>query len=225
MAPEATIFGVIGLLNVVLYLAIFNATIFIGAVKATVIATVVTTTLSYLANRHWTYRNRPRTALRREYTLFFAFNLVGMLIQATVVGVGKYGLGFNEHHDRLELNIATNVGIALATVFRFWAYRTLVFKTEPAVAVVDIPAKPAARPAARIEADTVDLAAALPPGRAIPTARDEFVELTAALEAELSGTETPAAASKINKSAKTVQADEQARPLRQPLVTDSLVTD
>ena len=160
-------FSVIGALNVIIYLAIFNATMFIGAVKATVIATVVTTTLSYLANRHWTYKDRPRTTLHREYTLFFAFNLAGMLIQAAVVGAGKYGLGFTEHSHRLELNIATNVGIALATVFRFWTYRTMVFKSAaPAVAVVDIPAAPAQRQAAT---------------------DDEFTQLTAPLEAELAG--------------------------------------
>src|SRR2546423_11597292 len=159
MAPEAVMFSVIGALNVVIYLAIFNATIYVGAVKATVIATVVTTTLSYVANRHWTYRNRPRTTLRREYTLFFAFNLAGMLIQAAVVGLAKYGLGFTEHHHRLELNLATNVGIALATVFRFWIYRTMVFRPETTLVVA-------------------------PAQRGVP-AEDEFTQLTAPLEAEL----------------------------------------
>jgi putative flippase GtrA len=166
-------FGVVGVFNLVLYLAIFNATLFIGAVKATVIATVITTTLSYLANRHWTYKDRPRTTLHREYTLFFVFNLVGMVIQAAVVGLSKYGLGFDEHHNRLEFNVATNVGIALATLFRFWAYRTLVFKREPAVAVVDIPATPPAQQTAQQTAQ--------PAGTQV----DEFTELTAPLEAEL----------------------------------------
>ncbi|HEU5110413.1 MAG TPA: GtrA family protein, partial [Micromonosporaceae bacterium] len=71
LAPEAMRFGAVGLANTVLYFVIFNVTMGIGAVKATVIATVITTTLSYLANRHWTYKHRPKTALRREYTLFF----------------------------------------------------------------------------------------------------------------------------------------------------------
>ena len=143
IAPEAMRFGAVGLGNTVLYFVIFNITMGIGAVKATVIATVVTTTLSYLANRHWTYRHRPKTALRREYTLFFAFNLAGMLIQSGIVGIGKYGLGLSENTDRLAFNIATCVGIGLATLFRFWAYRTLVFVAqtpEPAVARTPEPA-------------------------------------------------------------------------------------
>jgi putative flippase GtrA len=146
LAPEALRFGAVGLGNTVLYFAIFNVTMGIGAVKATVIATVVTTTLSYLANRHWTYRTRPKNALRREYVLFFAFNLAGMLIQSGVVGVGKYGLGLNESRDRIAFNIATCLGIGLATAFRFWSYRTMVF--APAAAAEPAPALAAEPPPA-----------------------------------------------------------------------------
>ncbi|HWG99179.1 MAG TPA: GtrA family protein [Pilimelia sp.] len=140
IGPEAFAFGVIGASNTVLYLVIFNLAIGIGAVKATVIATVVTTTLSYLANRHWTYRDRPRSALRREYTLFFGFNLAGMLIQSGTVGLGKYGLGLSEAEDRLALNLVTCVGVALATGFRFWAYRTMVFRKAAPLAGGERPA-------------------------------------------------------------------------------------
>lgn len=134
LAPEALRFGAVGLANTVLYFLIFNLTMGIGAVKATVIATVITTTLSYLANRHWTYKNRPKTALRREYTLFFAFNLAGMVIQSSTVAIGKYGLGLSESSDRLAFNAATCIGICLATLFRFWAYRTMVFAPGEATA-------------------------------------------------------------------------------------------
>lgn len=134
LAPEALRFGAVGLANTVLYFLIFNVTMGIGAVKATVIATVITTTLSYLANRHWTYKNRPKTALRREYTLFFAFNLAGMVIQSGTVAIGKYGLGLSENSDRLAFNAATCIGICLATLFRFWTYRTMVFAPGDATA-------------------------------------------------------------------------------------------
>ena len=71
----------------------------IGAVKASVVATVITTTLAYFANRYWTYRAPHPTALRREYTLFFGFNLVGMVIQSGAVAIAKYGFGLTEEHD------------------------------------------------------------------------------------------------------------------------------
>src|SRR3954454_20732004 len=90
LAPEALAFGVIGAANTLLYMAITWALLPIGAVKASVVATVVTTTLAYVANRFWTYRHHTRTALRREYTLFFGFNLVG-------VGIPTGGGG--AHHE------------------------------------------------------------------------------------------------------------------------------
>jgi len=131
LAPEAIAFSVIGAANTALYLAITWAALPIGAVKATVLATVITTTLAYLANRYWTYRNHTRSALRREYALFFGFNLIGMVIQSGSVAVAKYGFHLNESDHRL-LIMSTTLGAAgLATVFRFWAYRTFVFLKPP----------------------------------------------------------------------------------------------
>src|SRR4051812_29588979 len=105
LAPEVVAFGVIGAANTALYLAITWVALPIGAVKATVLATVVTTTLAYFANRCWTYRHHARSALRREYTLFFGFNLVGMVIQSGSVGIVKYGFGLNEADHRWILMI------------------------------------------------------------------------------------------------------------------------
>ncbi|MFF5293963.1 GtrA family protein [Paractinoplanes globisporus] len=131
LAPEAIAFGVIGAANTLLYMAITWAALPVGAVKASVIATVVTTTLAYFANRYWTYRHHTRTALRREYTLFFGFNLIGMVIQSGMVAIGKYGFGLTEEHDELAFMGVTLIGIVIATVFRFWAYRTFVFLKPP----------------------------------------------------------------------------------------------
>ena len=131
LAPEALAFGVIGAANTLLFMAITWVALPIGAVKASVIATVVTTTLAYFANRYWTYRNHTRTALRREYMLFFGFNLVGMVIQSTAIAIGKYGFGLTEEHDELTIMGVTTIGIVIATLFRFWAYRTFVFLKPP----------------------------------------------------------------------------------------------
>src|SRR5690349_5636203 len=127
LAPEAVAFGIIGAGNTLLYLAITYVAMGIGPVKASVLATVITTTLAYVANRYWTYRHHTRTALRREYTMFFGFNLVGMVIQSGCVAIGKYGFGLTEQHDEVAFMGVTLIGIVIATVFRFWAYRTFVF--------------------------------------------------------------------------------------------------
>jgi putative flippase GtrA len=203
MAPEAVAFGVIGLANLGLYYLIFNALIFIGAVKSTVIATLVTTYLAYLANRHWTYKDRPRSALRREYTLFFAVNMGGLLIQSAGTGILKYGFDMSEAHDRLAFNIATTVCICTATLFRFWTYRTFVFAGASAAGEADelpvvAPAEGVpvhaphahAVPAHRepvddlVDAELVDAELEL-------AADEEFEQLTATLEAELEAGETP----------------------------------
>jgi len=131
LAPEAIAFGIIGAGNTLLYMAITWAALPIGAVKASVVATVATTTLAYFANRYWTYRHHTRTALRREYTLFFGFNLIGMVIQSGSVAISKYGFGLTEEHDELAFMGVTLIGIVIATIFRFWAYRTFVFLKPP----------------------------------------------------------------------------------------------
>jgi putative flippase GtrA len=125
-------FALIGAANSVLYFVIFNVAMNMGAVKATILANAITTALAYVAHRYWTYRSRPKTQVRREAVLFVGFNLAGTFIQSGVVGVAKYGFGLSETTDRLWLNAATMVGIGLGMVFRFWAYRTLVFRPHPA---------------------------------------------------------------------------------------------
>ncbi|WP_406077382.1 GtrA family protein [Micromonospora sp. NBC_00858] len=133
---EALKFGIVGGINTVINYAVFNAlalTVFAdGQLKATVIATIVATITSYLMNRHWTYRDRPKSALRREYVLFFLFNATGLIIELGVLAAAKYGLGVN---SLLALNVAKTGGVLLATLFRFWSYRTFVFQPiEPAEA-------------------------------------------------------------------------------------------
>lgn len=131
---EALKFGIVGGINTIINYAVFNAlalTVFVnGQLKATVIATVIATITSYLMNRHWTYRDRPKSALRREYVLFFLFNGAGLLIELGAVAAAKYGLGV---HGLLALNVAKTVGVLLATLFRFWSYRTFVFQPVPPV--------------------------------------------------------------------------------------------
>ena len=135
-------FGVIGAANFVVDTVIFNLLFSIGPVKAQTVATIVATTLSYFANRHWTFRKHERSGLRREYTLFFMLNAVGLAITAAIVGVAKYGFDL---HDQLALNIVRLFAIGVATLFRFWSYKRWVFGAEVADSpLLDEPATPAA---------------------------------------------------------------------------------
>ncbi len=131
ISQEALAFAVVGIVNTVVDFGVYNALISLGALKANAASTLVATTSSYVMNRRWTYRDRPRTALHREYTLFFVFNLIGLGIQEAVLGLAKYGLGFGEDNGRLALNLFKCAGVGVAMVFRFWAYRTFVFRPAP----------------------------------------------------------------------------------------------
>ncbi|MEV4757638.1 GtrA family protein [Micromonospora sp. NPDC049559] len=126
---EALKFGIVGGANTVVNYAVFNAlalTVFAdGQLKATVIATIVAATSSYLMNRHWTYRDRPKSTMRREYTLFFLFNGVGLIIELGLLGLVKYGFGIE---GLIALNVVRTFGVVFGTIFRFWAYRSFVFQ-------------------------------------------------------------------------------------------------
>src|SRR5688572_9588635 len=79
ITDELAKFGTIGLINLGVNIGVFNLLLLLpltdgSEVKSKAVATVVATTSAYFLNRHWTYRNRPKSTLRREYTLFFFFN-------------------------------------------------------------------------------------------------------------------------------------------------------
>ncbi|WP_170323459.1 GtrA family protein [Cryptosporangium phraense] len=124
LIKELTKFGIIGVVNTVLDFAVWNAVLSIGPIKAQVVSTVISATSSYFMNRHWTFRHRARSGLRREYLLFFVFNAIGLVITAGILGIASYV--FHVEHVA-ALNVVKLFAIAVATAFRFWAYRRWVF--------------------------------------------------------------------------------------------------
>ena len=130
-ASEAVAFSVAGLSSTAVDLTVFNSLIFLGPLQANLISTVIGTVLSFGMNRRWTYRDRVATAVHRELGLFFVVNLIGLGIQEIVLGLARYGLGLDAGDDRVALNLFKLAGISAAMVFRFWAYRTLVFRRRP----------------------------------------------------------------------------------------------
>jgi len=203
LVHEALKFGIVGGINTVVDFIVFNLFLPIGPLKANMISTVVATTSSYGLNRHWTYKDRMRSALRREYALFFMFNLAGFLIQSAVLGVVKYGLHFTEDTGRLALNIGKAAGIGVAMVFRFWAYRTFVFKTAQPEAA----AETAAEVLAPEPVPAVSAAA-----RRVP-ADDEFAQLTGPLEEELTQSDEVALEDELEVELELAEAElEQLDP-------------
>jgi len=125
---EAAKFGVVGVVGVLITnfgYALLHNTFGTGPVTAATIATIVATAVSYVANRYWSFRHRERTSVAREGTIFFVLNGIGLAIQDAVVAFNYYILGYG--NNKAAEFIALNVGIALATVFRFWSYRRWVW--------------------------------------------------------------------------------------------------
>lgn len=133
-ACEFAGFGVVGGLGYVTDLVVFNTVLYAGGLAvlsghplaAKMTSSLAALVVTYLGNRHWTWRGRSCARRHREVALFAAFNVVGIAIALACLGTSHYLLGFT---TPLADNIAANiVGVALGGLFRFWTYRTYVFR-------------------------------------------------------------------------------------------------
>jgi len=125
-------FGVVGAMAFVIDLGLANIlwqTVLQDRVTtAKIISGAVATLFAWVGNRQWTFRHRRSRPVAHEVSLFFGVNIIALGISAATLAVSHYGLDFT---SILADNIATIVGIALGTLFRFWAYRRFVFAGEP----------------------------------------------------------------------------------------------
>ncbi|GAA2055572.1 GtrA family protein [Streptomyces carpaticus] len=129
LAREAAKFGTVGAFGFLVNVAVFNFCAQLLGVEpllSGVLATGTAITANYFGNRHWTYRDRDKGRQRREAALFALFSCAGLVLENAALAVSHYGLGFT---SALADNLAKNViGLGIASAFRFWSYRTWVFK-------------------------------------------------------------------------------------------------
>ncbi|MDW4906051.1 GtrA family protein [Streptomyces sp. ADMS] len=163
LAAEVAKFGAVGTAGLLVNLLVFNLvrhTTDLPVVRASVVATVVAICSNYIGFRYFTYRDRDKGGRTKELTLFLLFSTVGLVIENGVLYAATYGFGMD---SPLQSNIFKFVGIGVATLFRFWSYRTWVFRTLPAREAV------ASAESFLEEAE----AASLPEGRTIPERRNQ----------------------------------------------------
>ncbi|MEZ3181523.1 GtrA family protein [Streptomyces pimonensis] len=140
---EVAKFGAVGGAGLLVNLLVFNLVrqaTDLQVVRASVIATVVAIVFNYVGFRYFAYRDRDRSGRTREMSLFLLFSAVGLVIENGVLYTATYGFGWD---TPLQSNIFKFFGIAVATLFRFWSYRTWVFRALPVREPVARGARPA----------------------------------------------------------------------------------
>jgi putative flippase GtrA len=146
---EASKFGVVGGVAYVIDFVVSNVChdqFHMESLVAKTISTVVAAVFAYVGNRKWSFSHRAADNVRREFTVFFGLNAVGL-------GITLGCLGFAEHVLHLKGTVAFNLfgnilGTGLATVFRFWAYKRFVFvqSADPLAAGGQNPARASRMP-------------------------------------------------------------------------------
>ncbi|GAA1546877.1 GtrA family protein [Streptomyces albidochromogenes] len=131
LAREFAKFGAVGGVGLLVDLGVFNLLCHfmdVPVVPGGIIATVVAIGFNYLGFRYFTYRERDKNRRSRELSLFLLFSAIGLVIQSGVLYVATSGFGWD---SPLQSNAFKFLGIGIATVFRFWSYRTWVFQKLP----------------------------------------------------------------------------------------------
>jgi putative flippase GtrA len=130
IAAEMAKFGVVGIVGLVVQLVALTALLDVmQTVRANIVATLIAIACNYVGYRYWVYRDTDKKTRSREIMLFLVFSGIGLVIQNGVLYALTYGLNMTSKPAGLAFTV---VGIGVATVFRFWSYRTWVFRTVPA---------------------------------------------------------------------------------------------
>lgn len=129
--PQLATFGGVGLLAFVVDVGGYNllrATVMPDhVIWAKVVSVSIATGVAWLGHRYLTFRSTRRPAVAKELALFVLANGGGLLIAAGCLFVSHYVFGFT---SALADNISGNViGLVLGTLFRYFTYRFLVFRT------------------------------------------------------------------------------------------------
>ena len=137
--PEGLRFAIIGMLSTGVTIAVFNLLVHTGdrpllldhPIEAYVIGMAVGTVVSFTGNRYWVFEAGDSDAWLSEFVRFALVNVAATALPSLCLAVSRYVLG---QESVLADNISANVvGLLLATIARYWAYKLLVFGSAPRV--------------------------------------------------------------------------------------------
>jgi putative flippase GtrA len=121
-------FATVGLLAYTVDLALFSCLrgpAALDPLTAKALSSTAGCTVAYAGNALGTYRHTHPRGLR-PYAAFVAVNLAGALVQLLCLTVSHYGLGLTS--QLADTVSGAGVGMALATLLRFWGTRAWVFR-------------------------------------------------------------------------------------------------
>jgi putative flippase GtrA len=128
---EVAKFGAVGGIGVLVNIGVFNLVRHLSdlqVVRASIIATTVSIAFNYVGFRYFTYRDRDKSGRTRQLGLFLFFSAIGLVIENGVLFTATYAFDWD---SPLQSNVFKFLGIGVATLFRFWSYRSWVFKALP----------------------------------------------------------------------------------------------
>jgi putative flippase GtrA len=102
-----------------------------------IISILVSTIVSYILNREWSFRHRGGRELHHEAMLFFLVNGLALIVNLVPLWLAHYVFGINTGNGYTQLTVSVSdwiaanvVGTLFAMGFRYWAYRRFVFPDE-----------------------------------------------------------------------------------------------
>ncbi|MFC1416979.1 GtrA family protein [Streptacidiphilus cavernicola] len=130
LVGELAKFGIVGIVGLVVQFGTLPLMLdVLPATRATMASTGIAIATNYIGYRYWVYRDADKKTRSREIALFLLFSGIGLVIQTGMVYALTGMTGMNGKTAVMAFNL---VGIAIATLFRFWSYRTWVFRAVPA---------------------------------------------------------------------------------------------
>lgn len=120
-------YALVGAMNVAMFLAIFNFMLMLGVhtLGANAVGFVLTSFNSFTLNKIWTFRDRRRDAVARQYLIFVLFTLVGLALNSGALTLLLVPL---ERYGTIGKNAAALLALPVSVIWNFNAYRRWIFR-------------------------------------------------------------------------------------------------
>ena len=126
-------FSAVGIINTAVDFAVLNILLsFKSFRKRPIVANTISVSVaivnSYLWNKYWTFAGgQAKYVASAQFSIFVFASLIGLLINSGVMYLILRYIFPKKKNDRIFINIAKLVAIAISMIWNFLAYKLLVF--------------------------------------------------------------------------------------------------